>query len=396
MSFINFDSKSSLLEHRPYFVDGKKFHFSQHQAFSHSLIQYKFSPQNTYASNITVNGGILNFKLDNIKNPLMKDFIFAFKVANSDASNTNTLCSGPFILEKVSIKQQGQVKSSYSDAYQFLKTVMFADVNTNDKNLLTDSGIGNSNLTDVLILQTSSNVTLYVELNTILSNLMMFQPTVSGDLELEITIKKLISGTDETDLTFSEAYLYVNCVNISEDLQRNILKQPQLVYRNTDWMQKSYSIPSITSGSVYEVLLSSFNYNCMGMIIWLIKVGDTLANIVKTYAITELEVKNSNNLSLTNNVNYTTDALDFLMHKYYFKNSSFFHDTNVNHQIIIFGSDIQNSILNHEYNGSVHLKDAKLVFKAGATEANPMYVNIIFLVPSVIQIQNGMLNQLYT
>ena len=98
MSFIDFDNKMSLLEHRPYVIGNKKFHFPQYQTLNHSqsnFIQYKFSPQNTYESNITVNVDIINFKVDNIKNALMKDFIFAFKVSNSDASNTNTICSSP-------------------------------------------------------------------------------------------------------------------------------------------------------------------------------------------------------------------------------------------------------------------------------------------------------------
>jgi len=72
-----------------------------------------------------------------------------------DASNTNTLCSGPFILEKVSVKQQGQIKSTYNDVCHFLKLGMFADTNTNDKNFLTDSGISNTDLKNGLILQTS-------------------------------------------------------------------------------------------------------------------------------------------------------------------------------------------------------------------------------------------------
>ena len=215
MSFINFDTKSELLQHRPYFIDGKKFHFSQHQALSHSqgnFVQYRFLPQNSYASNITVNGGILSFKLDNITNCLMKDYIFSFKVSNSDASNTNVLCSGPMMISKVSVKVQGQTISSYNDITHYLKTVVQADVNTNDKNLLLDSGVLNTNLTDGVTLQTSSNTTFYIELNTILSNIMLYRPSISGDLEIEIEIKKSVSETDETDIGISECALFVNFV----------------------------------------------------------------------------------------------------------------------------------------------------------------------------------------
>lgn len=399
MSFLNFDNKSQLLEHKPYYINNNKYNFQQHQVLNHSqnnFIQYRFIPQNSYASNITVNGGVLNFKLENLNNCLLKDLIFSFKITNSDALNGLNLCSGPFIIDKCHVKVQGQTKSTYNNICHYLKTVLNADVNTNDKNLLLDSGILNTNLTDGIAMSSSGVQLFYIELNTILSNLMIHTPCINGDLEIQIEIKKLISETDETDVVFSNPVLYANCLKINSELERSILKQPQLDYRVNDWMQKTYTISTgVTSGQSYEVLLNSFAYNCSGMIVYLTKVGDTLANILKTYSISELQVKDSNNLSLTNNINYETDFMDYLNHKYFFKKSSLFHDTNTNFHLISFGSDIQNTINNHEFYGSTFLKDAKLVFKSSETEANPVYVNVIFFVPSILRIKDGVLNQMY-
>lgn len=190
---------------------------------------------------------------------------------------------------------------------------------------MNDSGILNTNIANGVTIGASSNLTYFVELNSILSGINLFRQSLgNSDLELEIEIKKSISLVDENEITLSYSFIYLNCVKISDNLVSNLLKSPSLDYKLIDWVQKSYVISDgVVSGNVYEVLLNSYNYVCSGMIIWINKVGDTLNNILKECAISEIVIKDQNNLLLTNTINYSTSFMDFMNHRYFFKNSSF-------------------------------------------------------------------------
>lgn len=106
--FINNNTKENILEHKPFQINKNKYFFCNLQGLSNSqnnFIQFKFSPQNSYSSTLTVNGGIISFKINNVNNVLIQDIIFSWKLSNSDAANGNTVISAPMQITKLNLKQ---------------------------------------------------------------------------------------------------------------------------------------------------------------------------------------------------------------------------------------------------------------------------------------------------
>ena len=397
MSFLDYDFNSEQLTHKVLKKNNEYFNLPVWQIYNNSsnkLSQYKLTPINSYASTIHSNGGWLDFKLEKINGIVYKNFVFNFQLTENNTS-ANEIINGNMIVSKVELLEQGQNIYSYDNYWEYIFNCVDQDTNSFEKELLTQNAVLNTDYTKGISITQNTTSTIYIDLDTILSNIYLYRPVLSSDIVISVHIIAGISITADATLAFSNAFLYVNALQINPNIELSLLKQPTLDYNKIIPMHRTYNLANgITDGTEFEQLLTSYNHNCCAMIVFIQKNGDTLTNTLKTYAIEKIKVTDSNNQNVMNAMYHDVSFLKNLYAKYLFRGSDFWLKTNNNMYLISFCSDPRSMIIEGKFSGSEKFNSYKLFVTPDSTEASPCSLHVIFLTPSLLRLNEGHI-QLY-
>ena len=175
---IDFDFSEKELEHQILKKGKYILNLPKHQIENHSNLKFynlKIAPQNSYAPTIHSGGDYVDFDLNINPEFIYKKFIMSFKLTENNQSDVEVI-SGPMILAKCDVLQNGNSIFVYDDFVKFFMNACDFDKNSYEKNLMTNAGILSTDYKKGVAIPINTNKVFYIELHSILSNINFYRP----------------------------------------------------------------------------------------------------------------------------------------------------------------------------------------------------------------------------
>ena len=392
------------LEHQSVKVGNKLFNFSNNQLSSNhdqNFDENKILPTNSYSGNLT--NSFLDFKISSIPvNSMIKSMTLFMNIANSHATTDINILPLSHFIKSLDLYINGVcVFTDASSWSQFLNNTLYYDsAKTADSNMLISSSHPSNSATKLFstLIQNLSNVNFNLRLNNIFSHLGVFLGLLSknnNEVFVRINFNSFLSNANDSNLTVSNVCLKVDVQKLSNQLTSHLLRQNHLSYRYIQPLVRSYQYSNgITKDQEYELLLTSYNYLTTCIFVNITPTGQSnkLDNYTKMYSIKKLKIVDENGNSLCNNNYYLCkDDLNYLCDKYFFKDSSFFHEESAdtlqknNFYCLSWSSNPESDIHYHTSHGFQAIpQNSKLTFVSDESADLPAcQINMVFFTPSI-------------
>jgi len=323
-------------------------------------------------------------------------------------------------LFKTQLFIDGDEKMTHDYMEHFFNNTLYYDSNkTSDNKMLMWSGNQYNAQTYLwcsVLPANSGNYEFNIRLSNIFSHLNVYRNFIKTEnVKIRITFNTFLSDlADESVIKMSNPTLKVDGVRIDDELKKYYLSIRDdklglgyLTYGYTYMIKRTPSLSTLTSGQNYEIKIDSFGYKADAVLVFVTPVNDStskLNNYVKFYELTNLQLFNKDDTSLTNGIVYNGYSdLIYNCCKYWFKDSWFFlsKSTDWTHKnnmyLINFSSNIANDIHNNTHSGSKNLYEGtKLKFTALESSLQSVNVNVILFWPGFIKITRQNIEKIYS
>ena len=443
---INFDQDYSLV--KP--LIGKKCYNIKKdflRKHKHNKIDYfVVLPKNSYPQNFF--GGstnYLDYELPKLPNHTFGKFVLSYTITNNSLTDSAWLNIGPLQIERISLLiNSNALGSDITD-----QMILFHNLQRNcEIDGLSNDGanfaqefnlhIANGNFSSVsnlsswgtcttgITLPATYHMNYKIELPISLSESEIVSNSIKDVVVIRVYFKKTISipkqGTNagnpvlDTQITLSNCQLYLRLNELSRECLKRYYGQPKINHIFNKTIVNKYIINQLSTGQEQSIVLNSFSSITSGCWIFLTDPDSfTLNNTWNSnaygkplpyfyqWAINNVFITNSVGINILNGINYDQDYNRYVLQEHFGVLSAALEKLCYNGYnngfiyYIPFCGNGEDSVFKNEYNGAIAFDgNAKLHFSGGQNaSSSPLVVNIIFNVPSNLELVNGSLLEIY-
>jgi hypothetical protein len=240
---------------------------------------------------------------------------------------------------------------------------------------------------------------------------------IKNDLTIRLYFKSnvVVDAIQDSELKLSDVQLILRMKELDEQNKIHLYKQPKINHMFQKKILYKYNIPALVNGQQYKVNLAGMNHISSAVIFY---IRDQESNIrlsylnntqwsyfrysIDNYYITDgsgVNIQNNNvsDLSFNDRMNFLffKRAFNLLVRNFITNDGTNISDNNGRLNVISFGKD---QIYDNNYNGGFSFKDGDyyLNFTSRCDSYNrPMVLYALFLVPALLELENGNLEEYY-
>ena len=404
----------------------------------HNLVKdYIVLPKSNYNSNIF--GGSQNYVEFDLNNVKLNDHSFFKFVLNYTLKNTTGddawLLLAPLQIDHITLLVNSNAcgsditdqnllwynlnENSLIDgqSYDNKNYAMFNNLNCVSTDWSTVSG--QQNMGDVInniALNGNSSVSYKIGIPINLMDSNFVSGLIKDNLTLRVYFKKNISfpkptGNQVSDqsLEISNLKLYCRMREMTNSQITSVFKQPKFSHTFTKPLVNKYIVNQLIAGQEQSVILSGYNSVCSGMFVYftspiemapVLNLNPPALAYNYLFPIDKVYLTNSTGINLCNGNQYDHKYNSYLLQEHFpvfsfVLNKLCYGGYNSGHVYYIpFSADGNERYFEHNYTGGVSISEnSKLLFTSQVSVNTSLVLNVVFLTPSMVELQNGSLNE---
>jgi len=371
------------------------YNIPKHQTFHHNekLFCDKLPPSVSVSDKPHTSGTNIDFDIEDFWDNVFDDLIYSFTITENNTSAVN-LIAGPLMIDLLQVLCAGKTLCEYDSMLLYILNCLNVDNGSSEKYILSSSGVNNDFVSTVALSQNSSKE-YYINLYSILSNLSFNKESLKSKITVRIKFKKTIeSAGKDAQLTFSNINLFFLGHSISEKLRYSICCETD--YKLNAFQKFNYNLVNgVSSGVKQSISLQGVENEVSLFLFYVKKKNDSVANSCATIPISSfyIEFPKKKNSDTTDNIEYDTDFLKYILNAKLFKGTTFFNNQNI--YLFTYAYDPQKTVYNNKHMAHEKFKNCKLHFIPSSTEAGACEFILYYMTPAILRVLKNKMELVY-